>query len=89
MEECIPKHALSRRRNLPWLSKNILNQSGRGTICTKELKEVDVTKVSRLCKSKATFLMIKGLNPRNPKKIWKAVKYLNKQKKLDSSSFRR
>ena len=79
MEECVPpkiippqrlsktiKQAMRRRNNL--FKKSSYSAKFRSA-CNK------VT--SLLCRAKANYF--KNLNPRDPKKFWKAVKYLNKQ----------
>ena len=85
MNMCVPKQTLPRRHNLPWLNKHLLQSMRRRNHLYKRAKKsgnhvkykrVRNKVISQLRKAKATFF--RNLNPRNPKKFWKAVKYLNK-----------
>ncbi len=83
MEECIPKKTLPPWRNLPWLRKNTKNaMRKRDTI----FKESGYSAKYRSARNRVTNMLrrakadyFKPLNPRDSKKFWKAVKYLNKQ----------
>ena len=83
MEECIPKKVLPSRRNLPWLNKDIKSaMRKRNTIFKKtgysaKFRSARNRIIGMLRKAKANYF--KNLNPRDSKKFWKAVKYLNKE----------
>ena len=81
MNKCIPK-----RKNLPWLTKRLVNQIKRRNFLYKRGKlpgnlskyKSMRNKVTReLRKAKQNFFL--KSNPRKPKEFWQAVKYLNKQ----------
>ena len=89
MSTCIPQQSLKRRRNVPWLTKHIIRhirmrnaafQAARGSAKPAQYSKFrklrnKVLKMIRNAKSS----YFKNLNPRNKKRFWKAVKYLNKQ----------
>ena len=83
MEECIPRRVLPSQRNLPWLNKNIKSaMRKRNTLFKKtgysaKFRSARNGVISLLRRAKANYF--KNLNPRDSKKFWKAVKYLNKQ----------
>ena len=86
MEECIPKTVLPPRKNLPWLNKNLTRAMKKRNQLYKRAKQSgDFSKykharnniVSNLRKAKKAFFG--SLNPKNSKKFWKTMKYLNKQ----------
>ena len=89
MSACIPQQTLKRRRNLPWLTKNITHhirkrnaafqaarKSGKPEHHSKFKKLRN--KVVRLMRS-AKSSYFQGLNPKDKKQFWKTIKYLNKQ----------
>ena len=89
MSACIPQKTLRRRRNVPWLTKNITRhirkrntafqasrKSGKPEHHSKFRKlRNKVVKLMRSAKSS----YFQRLNPKDKKQFWKAVKYLNKQ----------
>ena len=85
IEECIPKGVLPPRKNLPWLNKNLIcAMRKRNQLYRKAKQSGDFSKyklarnrvVSNLRRAKRAYF--RNLNPKNPKKFWKAMKYLNK-----------
>ena len=86
MKECIPQKVLPPRRNLPWLSKNLVQlmrkrnmlfSRAKRTIQKSDFekyKQIQNRVVSQLCEAKSRFF--KTINPCNAKQFWKAVKYL-------------
>lgn len=89
MSESIPQRLLPPRRNLPWLSKSLIQlMRRRNTLFShvkRSNKRSDVEKYKRirnrvviqLRTAKSNFF--KNLNPRSNKKFWSTVKYLNKR----------
>ena len=90
MEQCIPKKVLPpRRRNLPWLSKSLVQSMRRRNCLFKKAKRTSdptyksqyksvrnrVTSQLRQAKQK----YFQNLNPANAKQFWKTIKVLNKQ----------
>ena len=85
---CGDQWVLPLRRNLPWLSKNLVQLMRKRNMLfshakrTKQKSDFEKYKrirnmvVSQLRAAKSRFF--KTTNPRNAKKFWKAVKYLNK-----------
>ena len=95
MSVCIPQQTLKRRRNVPWLTKNITRhirkrnaafqaaiKSGKPENHSKFRKlRNKVVKLLRNAKS----LYFQSLNPKNKKQFCKVVKYLNKQQSTIST----
>ena len=89
MSACIPQQSLKRRRNVPWLTKNITRhirmRNAAFQAARKSAKPAQYSKFRRLRNKivkmirNAKSSYFKNLNPRNKKQFWKAVKYLNKQ----------
>ena len=83
MLECVPRKVLPSRRNLPWLNKNIRSAMGkRNTLFKKtgysaKFRSARNRVISLIRRAKTSYF--KNLNPRDSKKFWKAVKFLNKQ----------
>ena len=90
MEQCIPKKVLPpRRRNLPWLSKSLVQSMRRRNCLFKKAKRTNdpiyksqyksarnrVTSQLRQAKQKH----FQNLNPSYAKQFWKTIKVLNKQ----------
>ena len=88
MNQFIPNCTLRSRHNLPWLTKSLVtsikkrnslykrakisgNFSKYKLACNKTLADIRLAKLSYFRK----------LNPRYPKKFWKAIKFLNKKPK--------
>ena len=89
MSTCIPHQSLRRRRNVPWLTMNIIwhirMRNATFQAARKSSKPAQHSKYRKL-RNKVVKMMrnakssyFKNLNPRNRKQFWKAVKYLNKQ----------
>ena len=90
MEQCIPRHSVRRKHNLPWLPTNIVRHiRKRNTMFQKakrskkeshydQFKKLRNTVVSLMRKEKQKYF--NNLTGANTKKFWKAVKYLNKNK---------
>ena len=89
MSACIPQQTLRRRRNVPWLTKNITRhirkRNAAFQAATKSGKPEHHAKYKKL-RNKVVKLMrsakssyFQTLNPKDNKQFWKAVKYLNKQ----------
>ena len=89
IDTCIPQQTLKRRRNLPWLTKNIIRhmrkrnaafhatkRSDRPEIATK-YKKLRNKVVKMLREAKNSYL--NRLNVGSKKQFWKAVKVLSKQ----------
>ena len=90
MNECIPQRLLPNRRNLPWLSKSLVQLMRKRNMlfgqAKRSGKRSDVEKYKRIRNRVVTQLRnakssyFKNLNPKgNSKKFWSAVKYLNKK----------
>ena len=90
MEQCIPRHSVRRKHNLPWLTTNIVRHiRKRNTMFQKakrskkeshydQFKKLRNTVVSLMRKEKQKYFS--NLTGANTKKFWKAVKHLNKNK---------
>ena len=85
IEECVPKGVLPPCKNLPWLNKNLIcAMRKRNQLYKKAKQSGDFSKynfahnrvVSKLHTAKRAYFSI--LNPKSPKKFWKAMKYVNK-----------
>ena len=89
MQTCIPQQTLRKRRNVPWLTKNITRymkkrnaafqaakRSGKPELALKYRKLRNET-VKLLRSAKRSYLQ--QLDPRNKKQFWKAVKILSNQ----------
>ena len=89
MSVCIPQQTLKRKRNVPWLTKNIIRyirkcnavlqatkRHAKPALATK-YKQLRNRVVKMLRNAKRSYFQ--QLNPRNKKQFWKAVKSLNKQ----------
>ena len=89
MEQCIPKAILGRRRNLPWLTKNISSAIRKRNYLFKRARSSGrrdhVEKYKRMRNRVTTMLrngkklFFQNLNPHNNRQFWKAMKYLRKQ----------
>ena len=89
MEQCIPKAILGRRRNLPWLTKNVSSAIRKRNYLFKRARSSGrrdhVEKYKRMRNRVMTMLrngkklFFQNLNPHNNKQFWKAMKYLRKQ----------
>jgi len=89
MEQCIPKASLAKRRNLPWLTKNISSSIRKRNYLFKRAKRSgrpDQFYKYKKMRNRVTSMLRNGkklffqnLNPHNNKQFWKATKYLRKQ----------
>ena len=86
MNKCIPKKTLPKRKNLPWLTKRLVNQIKKRNFLYKrgklsgnlsKYKSMRNKGTRELRKAKQNFFL--KINSRKPKEFWRAVKYLNKQ----------
>ena len=87
MEQCIPKSVLPQRRNLPWLSKEIIQlikkrnyyfkraRSNGGPNDLAKFRQLRNKVVSKLRIEKKTFFS--ELEPSNPKEFWKKLRMLS------------
>ena len=87
MNECIPKKKLPNRKNLPWLSKKLINLIKWRNLLYKRAKLTgNFTKYKAMRNRVASELRFakqsyfQRLNPKNSKDFWRAMKYLNRQK---------
>ncbi len=89
MEECIPRNVLpptSRRRNLPWLNKGIIqSMRRRNNLFRRSRYTSDDERKYKRARNKVVSLMrsakkeyFRKLNPHNSKQFWKSIKVLNK-----------
>ena len=86
MRECIPTKTLPKRKNLPWLSKGLVNSIKRRNLLYKRGKVSGNLSRYKLMRNKVTCDLRKAkkayfqkINPKKPKEFWRAVKYLSKQ----------
>ena len=89
MIACISRKSLRRRRNLPWLTKNIIQhirkrnaafQAAKNSAKTEKYSKFRKLRnevVSMLRNAKSSYF--KKINPHNKKQFWKSIKYLSKQ----------
>ena len=87
MAQSIPNRFLPPRRNLPWLTKPIIQSMRKRNILFKNAKlSGNFAKYKRARNRTASLLKLAkkkyfcSLNPKDSKKFWKAVKSLNKSK---------
>ena len=89
MDQCIPKCSLSKARNLPWLSKLISRHIRQKKLLFKQAKKsgsMSLTRKYKHMRNKVTSMIRKAKADHirsieaDPKKFWKAVKHLGKQK---------
>ena len=87
MAQSIPNRFLPPRRNLPWLTKPIIqSMRKRNTLFKKAKSSWNFTKYKRARNCTTNLLKLAkkryfhSLNPKDSKKFWKAVKSLNKSK---------
>ena len=89
MIACIPRKSLRRRRNLPWLTKNIIQhirkRNAAFQAANKSAKTEKYSKFRKLCNEVVSMLRnakssyFKKINPHNKKQFWKSIKYFSKQ----------
>ena len=85
MNECIPKKKLPNRKNLPWLSKRLINLIKRRNLLYKKAKLTGNFSKYKAMQNKVTSELrsakrsyLQSLNPKKSKEFWRAMKYLNK-----------
>jgi len=89
IEDCVPKKVLPKRRNLPWMTRNLTRamrkrnhlfrrakKSGSTTVL-KQYKDERNKIVRELRRAKRRYFQ--KLNPSNPKQFWKTVAKANEQ----------
>ena len=86
---CIPQQSLTRRRNVPWLTKNItrhIRKRNAAFQAARKSGKPDKHSKFKKLRNKVVKLMrnakssyFQRLNPRDKKQFWKAVKHVNKQ----------
>ena len=87
MNETIPSSVLHTRRNLPWLIKDTVQSMRKRNMLFKRAKRIGDYSHYKIARNKtlaqlrrAKKVYFGSLNPRDPKKFWKAVKVLNRNK---------
>ena len=87
MAESIPNKVIPTRRNLPWLNKSIIRSMKKRNLLFKHAKRSGDYRHYNTARNRtlAQFRLAKrnyfrSLNPKDPKKFWKAIKYLNKSR---------
>ena len=88
MRECVPHRRLPPRHNPPWLSKSLMQLMRRRNMLfsrsKRSKKKSDFERYKKLRNRVTTQLkgakttFFRQINPRDTKKFWKSVKYLNK-----------
>ena len=88
MNQFIPNCVLQSRRNLPWLSKALINSIKKRNMLYKRAKKTGNFSKYKLARNKtladirmAKLAYFRRLNPRDPKKFWKTIKFLSKKSK--------
>ena len=86
MEECIPRRTLPQRRNLPWLSKTIVQSMRKRNYLYRKAKKSGNFCKYKKARNKTTAVLraskkryFEKLNPKKPKEFWRAMKYLKKK----------
>ena len=86
MEECIPRRTLPQRRNLPWLSKTIVQSMRKRNYLYRKTKKSGNFCKYKKARNKTTAMLraskkryFEKLNPKKPKEFWRAMKYLKKK----------
>ena len=84
--ESIPNKGIPTRRNLPWLSKSIIKAMKKQNLFLKGQKDWNLHRCKLVSNCMLAQLRIakrnyfQALNPKNSKKFWKAMKFLNMNK---------
>ena len=88
MNQFIPNCTLLSKRNLPWLTKPLINSIKKRNLLFKRAKKSASFRNYKIARNKtladirsAKLAYSRKLNPKDPKKFWKAVKFLNKKQK--------
>ena len=86
MCECIPRKTLPKHKNLPWLSKGLVNSIKRRNLLYKRGKLSGNLSKYKLMRNKVTRELRRAkksyfqkINPKKPKEFWRAIKYLSKR----------
>ena len=93
MESCIPKGVLPKRKNLPWLSKNIRQAMQKRNNVYKRAKLSGCSqlwnkfrtmrnKVTTMLRNSKQAFFNRNVNTTNKKQFWKTMKYM----RLDKST---
>ena len=91
IEECIPKQTLPRRKNLPWMSRNLVRAMRKRNRLYRQARKRrnpsllncykrERNRVVRELRRAKRDYYFRNLNPNNTKQFWKTVKLMNKQK---------
>ena len=75
MELCIPKKPLPKRRNLPWLTKELTKGIRKRNLLYRRARHGGN---SDRYKEQRNKVVNRSFNPSNPKQFWKIAKLLNK-----------
>ena len=87
MAQSIPNRVIPTGRNLPWLNKSIIQsmkkrnqlfKKGKRTGDFRQFKLARNRTLAQLRQAKRRYF--NTLNPKQPKKFWKAIKFVNKSK---------
>ena len=88
MNQFIPNCTLLSKRNLPWLTKPLINSIKKRNLLFKRAKKTGSFRNYKIARNKtladirsAKLAYFRKLNPKDSKKFWKAVKFLNKKQK--------
>ena len=86
MAESIPNKVIPMRKNLPWLNKSI-NSMKKRNLLFKQVKKTGDYRRYKTARNRtlAQFRLARRnyfqtINPKDPRKFWKAIKYLNKSR---------
>ena len=89
MHTCIPQRTLTKRRNVPWITKNVIcHIRKRNAVyqAAKRSPSTELTSKYRKLRNKVVKLLrnakksyLNNLDVRDKRKFWKTVKFLNKQ----------
>ena len=88
MHACIPQQTVHKRRNVPWLTKNVICLMRKRNAAFQAAKRSPRSHLDKFRKlrNKVVSLLRNGkrsyleqLNAKDKRKFWKAVKFLNKQ----------
>jgi hypothetical protein len=87
MAQSIPNRVIPARRNLPWLNKSIIQSMKKRNQLFKKAKRTGDFRQFKLARNRTLARLRQAkrryfntLNPREPKKFWKAIKFANKNK---------
>ena len=87
MAQSIPNRVIPTRRNLPWLNRGIIKSMKKRNQLFKKAKRTGNFHHFKLARNRTVAQLrlakrryFQALNPKDPKKFWKAIKFLNKSK---------